>query len=131
MKKYKLFDRFSNVVLGFIDSIPIFQKKYPGRKKRTNYSQGSLLKDFVGPEAAENAHNALADVSALKQLIEKTNITENELRNNSKSVKQFWYDGCMQKVEKEKKESFAVLNGVKPTICLKLAKNGLSLKKNQ
>ena len=92
MKNHGLFEIFSNVVLGFVDTIPIFKKKYPGRKNGPNYSQISLVQDFVGPDAANGAHNALADVKALKALIEKTVLTEHDLRDKSKSVERLLYD---------------------------------------
>ena len=58
-------DRFSACVHGFLDSLPLFKKVYPDRKK---YSQEVLCQELMGN--TYTAHNAADDCCALKSLME-------------------------------------------------------------
>ena len=66
--------KFVDCVSGFVDSITIFKAYYP---KMTDYKQTTLVMTILGKKYA--AHNALADVRALKQLMEASNVTQNSL----------------------------------------------------
>ena len=59
-------EQFSEVVVGFCDTLPAFKELFPERK---SYSQENLVKDLL--ESTYNAHNALNDVQMLQELSEK------------------------------------------------------------
>ena len=65
--KYRLFDSFAGTVFGFIDTLKV-SKMYINKKDVENFKQVTLVKTFVGKDY--EAHNALADVKALKELFE-------------------------------------------------------------
>ena len=57
---------FSEVVVGFCDTLPAFKELFPERK---SYSQENLARDLL--ESTYNAHNALNDVQMLQELSDK------------------------------------------------------------
>ena len=59
-------EQFSEVAVGFCDTLPAFKELFPERK---SYSQGNLVKDLL--ESTYNAHNVLNDVQVLQELSEK------------------------------------------------------------
>lgn len=142
MKAHGLFERFGGVVRGFVDTLPIYKKKYPERKGGRNYSQGNLVEDFVGKDATVDAHNALADVRALSQLIIATELTDDVLRSGAKTIGDYLQERhSKQKLDQEKvqqkqlrqvlnerKATLSVFTDLKGAMQLKMAKAGLSLK---
>ncbi len=72
---------FSEVVHGFVDSQPFLKASFPGLP---NYKQETLVSSILG--TTYDAHNALADVTALQKLVEKANITDNQLCTTAISV---------------------------------------------
>ena len=56
--------RFCEVVVGFVDSIAVFRKVFPGQ---SSYKQEDLVKNLVN--ATYNAHNALEDTRSLGWLL--------------------------------------------------------------
>jgi DNA polymerase III epsilon subunit-like protein len=65
--KYKLFDRFSTIVKGFIDTLKVSKRSF-SKNDVANYKQVTLVSAFVGKDY--EAHNAIADVKALKDLFD-------------------------------------------------------------
>lgn len=57
-------EMFVKNVLGFLDTLKLFRSTHPGQK---SYSQQSLVKNLTGKDYA--AHDALEDVTALKDLL--------------------------------------------------------------
>lgn len=57
-------DKLLASVCGFIDSLAVFRKKYPGR---SCYKQEELAKDLLN--SSYNAHNTIGDVDSLGHLI--------------------------------------------------------------
>lgn len=60
-----LLEQFNAVIHGYIDTMVLFQKERPGWRR---YAQGALLARH--PAIEYNAHDAMGDIVALKQLIE-------------------------------------------------------------
>ncbi|XP_056006937.1 DNA polymerase III PolC-type-like [Ostrea edulis] len=65
--KYELFDSFASSVSGFIDTLKVAKGSF-SKKDVENFKQITLVSKFVGKHY--EAHNAIADVKALKELFE-------------------------------------------------------------
>lgn len=65
--KFELFDSFASSVSGFIDTLKVAKGSF-SKKDVENFKQVTLVSTFVGKEY--EAHNAIADVRALKELFE-------------------------------------------------------------
>ncbi|XP_056018341.1 uncharacterized protein LOC125682729 isoform X2 [Ostrea edulis] len=65
---------FFDNVCGFIDSLAVFRKIYPGRK---TYKQEELVNSLLN--TSYDAHNAIGDVRALGKLIEHVALSTQEL----------------------------------------------------
>ncbi|XP_055995767.1 uncharacterized protein LOC125668954 isoform X2 [Ostrea edulis] len=65
---------FFDNVCGFIDSLAVFRKIYPGRK---TYKQEDLVNSLLN--TSYDAHNAIGDVRALGKLIEHVALSTQEL----------------------------------------------------
>ena len=81
LKKYDLLSSFQECVLGFIDTLILFKKALPGRKK---YSQERLVADLLGISYA--AHNSLEDAKALQRLVSCQAFDKNQLIESSFST---------------------------------------------
>ena len=62
--KENLSDAFQSVVMGFLDTLPLFKKLLPGRQ---SYKQESLVKDCLNK--SYDVHNSLEDVKSLRNLL--------------------------------------------------------------
>jgi len=71
---------FSAIVSGFSDTLPAFKELLPERK---SYSQENLVRDLL--HCSYEAHNAIADVQSLYQLVNKF-LNTTVLRRHSFSV---------------------------------------------
>ena len=80
----KLGSPFTNVVHGFSDTLPMFRSLYPNLE---NHKQPTLVKQIL--KETYDAHNALADVVALKKLTDQSNITNELILSNTVSSQ--WY----------------------------------------
>lgn len=69
---------FFDSVCGFIDSLSIFRKIYPGRK---SYKQEELVHSLLN--STYDAHNAVGDVQALGKLIKNTSLSPQEILQHS------------------------------------------------
>ena len=58
--------QFSELVVGFCDTLPAFKELFPERK---SHSQENLATDLL--QSTYNAHNALSDVQMVQELIDK------------------------------------------------------------
>ncbi|XP_066596255.1 uncharacterized protein [Prorops nasuta] len=84
-----LMDRFKFVVYGFTDSLIIFKKMLPERRKmKEKFSMEALIKEFLLNKNIENLHNAVTDVQLLLKLIHKVGITDNTVKMNTKTIDQ-------------------------------------------
>lgn len=63
VKKYNLMDSFKEIVLGFVDTMPLFKCLFPCRQR---YRLVDLTRDILGYETVNNSEQ---QVSALSQLI--------------------------------------------------------------
>ena len=89
-------DILFQIVCGFIDSLTVFRKKYPGR---SCYKQEELAKDLLN--CTYNAHNAIGDVETLGSLIANTNMSSKNLLEHSFSP-QVSYNSMLFNREKNK-----------------------------
>ncbi|XP_063436635.1 uncharacterized protein LOC134718073 [Mytilus trossulus] len=69
IKNYTCFAEFKTVVKGFVDTLPLFKKQFPGFP---NYKQTTVYEHVCGGQF--DAHNAIGDVSALNCILEKSSI---------------------------------------------------------
>ena len=60
--------------MGFVDTLPLCQEAYPGRKGKGGYKQEALVHDILNE--TYGAHNALSDVEALVKLVNHIKDTE-------------------------------------------------------
>ncbi|XP_042211297.1 uncharacterized protein LOC121858733 isoform X1 [Homarus americanus] len=67
IKRYRLERDFEKLVVGFIDTLPLFRKAYPNLE---NHKQETLVTHIL--KESYNAHDALADVQALQKLVIKS-----------------------------------------------------------
>ena len=87
MKDHSFLDKFKSKVLGFLDTLPLAKLLYPERKGARGYKQEALVNDLV--QETYDAHNAIADVSALHKLlsvIKQSSFTNHIFLSNSMSV---------------------------------------------
>ena len=71
----------SSQILGFSDTITMYQEKFPGKKG--SKSLQSIINDVTNGEAEFEAHDALADAEALQMLCSRLNFTDEEFRKAS------------------------------------------------
>ena len=85
--------RFGDLVLGFADTLEIYKKMFPELKPKSGgsgHTQESLVKHVLSK--SYNAHDALADVETLQDLIKQTKLSDAQLFENSKSTKHYIQD---------------------------------------
>ncbi|XP_060590068.1 uncharacterized protein LOC132745230 [Ruditapes philippinarum] len=125
--KFHLINSFHQIVVGFIDSFPLFKAIYPNLK---NYKQETLVAELVGE--TYDAHNALGDVRSLQKLFSVSDrIPPNLLCEHSFTVA--WYVQYHNYKTKCNKiaESFSQIVNEKilsKTTIDKIAVSGLELK---
>ena len=66
LEKSNRTEQFSELVVGFCDTLPAFKELFPEKK---SHSQENLAKDLL--DSTYNAHNALDDVQMLQELSDK------------------------------------------------------------
>ncbi|XP_071145276.1 uncharacterized protein [Mytilus edulis] len=116
LKECKLFTSFSTIVKGFIDTLKV-AKKYVSNSDIPNFKQETLVKHFLGETYL--AHNAIEDVKSLHSLYEM------KLAHHIKSddLYAFVYHKCLDSYSDILKSK-----AVSRLICVRLAKEGISLK---
>lgn len=67
LTKFRLFEDFKSSISGFIDTLKVSKRAF-SKSDTGNFKQETLVKTFLGKQY--EAHNALADVSALQELFE-------------------------------------------------------------
>ena len=103
-EKNRFMDDLAQTVSGFTDSLPPFRELLPERK---SHSQENLVQDLLGK--SYEAHNALADVQTLYQLVNKF-LNVKLLQKHSFKVS--WV-ASYQKLLKEKK---LLVNTLQPLV---------------
>ncbi len=76
--KLNLFDLFQGTVTGFVDSLSVFRKVYPGL---ACYKQQVLVQDIIGQVYA--AHDAVEDVRALGKLFHHMHLSDQDFLSHS------------------------------------------------
>lgn len=67
---------FCDIVIGFVDSLPLLKKIFPGQ---SSYKQENLVSNLLA--ATYGAHNALEDVRSLGWLIKHEKVTDKHLQD--------------------------------------------------
>lgn len=67
---------FCGIVIGFVDSLPLLKKIFPGQ---SSYKQVNLVSNLLA--ATYGAHNALEDVRSLELLIKYEKVTDKHLQD--------------------------------------------------
>ncbi len=70
-KRFNMVDDFRQRCDTFSDTVPFMMHVVPGRTGWGNYTQDNLVKDLLGAEYIEDAHNAITDTRNLQQLVKK------------------------------------------------------------
>ncbi|KAK3108256.1 hypothetical protein FSP39_004267 [Pinctada imbricata] len=74
MQSLKQTDVLVSTVIGFIDTLNIFKKVFPGQ---TDYKQETLMQSLLG--TPYGAHNAMEDVKALALLVKEAKLSNKEM----------------------------------------------------
>ncbi|XP_034246124.1 uncharacterized protein LOC117648066 [Thrips palmi] len=125
MRQYDLLDDFLSVCGGFIDTLHVFEEKLPRLK---SYKQTTLAAKYKIP--IDGAHNALADVKVLKELVRVVGVSQFDLMRHITSAA-----GIVSGVEQiaNKKMIEQSLSVLKPTVkdgmITKIAKARITLEK--
>ncbi|XP_011878995.1 PREDICTED: uncharacterized protein LOC105568163 [Vollenhovia emeryi] len=87
IRAYNLLEEFTSVVYGFTDTLLVLKAKLPSRTAaKFKFTQVELASDLLGENVAADAHNALNDVRILQRIVDKAEVTREELMDRSKSV---------------------------------------------
>ncbi|KAK3092293.1 hypothetical protein FSP39_000903, partial [Pinctada imbricata] len=78
VRDVNLIDSFMSVIFGFIDSLGVLRKTFPGQK---TYQQVRLVRSLLNQ--SYRAHNGLEDVKALRSLMQKANWSSENLMKSS------------------------------------------------
>ena len=118
-------------MVGFADTLPIYRKLYPKLNPKSGgsgHKQEVLVKHIIGKEY--DAHNAVADVQALQDLIKHTKLTDKQLLVESTSTKYYLQqNGELQDIENTNLPSLQVLVKSKVLslqMAKKMARSGLA-----
>ncbi|KAF4531842.1 hypothetical protein B566_EDAN000868 [Ephemera danica] len=95
----KMLKKSMDCIVGFIDTLKGFRKKFVESKKTgalRDFKLGTLCKFLLGDDYNFEAHNAQADVEALKQLFEAALFTKHELSNAGRKMDSYinWIRCC-------------------------------------
>ncbi|XP_068216108.1 DNA polymerase III PolC-type-like [Palaemon carinicauda] len=103
-KRYGLLDELGQLVMGFIDTLPLFKELYP---KMASYRQEELVTKIL--KESYDAHDSLADVQSLQKLVMKHNLNDKLLLKFS-----FTYQSLLEYIEYSKrgKENAASLQSL-------------------
>ncbi|XP_072757052.1 uncharacterized protein [Anoplolepis gracilipes] len=84
---YNLWEEFTSVVYGFIDTLLVLKAKLPSRTAaKLKFTQVDLASNLLGENVAADAHNALNNVRIFQRIVDKAEVTHQELMDRSKSV---------------------------------------------
>ena len=115
--KCEQWKKFCEVVVGFVDTLPVFKKEFPNR---SSYKQDILVKNLL--HETYSAHNALDDVKALQKLCElvKTALPKHMFGPSLivNSVNAVTYQNTLKPLEDN--------NMITKTMATKIAKSGLN-----
>lgn len=120
-----LFNELQSIVIGFIDTLPMFKQMFPERK---SYKQEELVRDCL--KKSYDAHNGLEDVKSLKDLLLHLKPPHSTLASHT-----FTVDFVCQSLERHKRitanfPSFTSLVSKKvlsKSMAQKIAGSGLNL----
>jgi DNA polymerase III epsilon subunit-like protein len=131
LKIHKLLNKTQKIVVGFIDTLKIFRRKFAAAKKcktLKDFKLTTLCKFLLGDDYNFEAHNAQADVEALKLLYEAAAITSDEACYGGRRLTAYlhWIKLCKKG---EQLENLAQICGMKISHLKLLLKNKWDLHK--
>ncbi len=108
-------------VSSFMDTLPLFRELYPARRERKqSYKQEHLVKDIL--KLSYDAHNALGDVTSLKQLCENANIPETLMQKHTMT-----FSSTLEVIQ-HKSKSRERRSSLQPLVSNKVLTDGMAMK---
>lgn len=129
MNKHDLFDIFQSLVLGFVDTIPVFKSLLPDRvASKSGFGLSELAKDYLTANDIPEGCYAV-NVKILQSLIIKLNCDDGTMKQHAKTLTIF-IQSLPENVEDCKTSLESLVKGTVPNTTLTiLAKAGISLEK--
>lgn len=131
MNAVGLLEEFGSIVKGFTDTIPAFkssQELAPRVIARKSFKLSVLAHDYLEPDSARGAHNAIVDVQMLDDLLKKFAINEIELIGRAVSFSSVVNADRNRKEKEERIAAMSVLKGsISKTMIIKIVTAGLTL----
>lgn len=119
-------DEFCAVVQACADSLKLVKLKLP---RRSSYAQEELVREVL--QKSYNAHDAVADVIALSELLTTLKVAQNELMKNCFPTKDIYMNILFNREKERNIKSLEILQArsvMKRPTCENAAGSGLSLK---
>ncbi|KAK0081074.1 hypothetical protein PV326_007860, partial [Microctonus aethiopoides] len=125
--KHQLLDDFQKTVKMFSDTLVVFRKCLPNRRKeKKSYSLTALTEEFIGEDALKTAHNAMTDVYNLLAIVNILKV-HNLITEHAKSVCSILTEKAKVAATKELKNTLELLR-MSETMKNRVAAEGISLK---
>lgn len=123
LAQYNFVNYFCNLVIGFIDTLPLYREIIP---HMPNYRQNTLVKNLIGHTYEE--HNAIADVRALQKLLQSTSISNLLYLQYSFTSESFWDFFQFNNNRKANllTYTFMINNGISKGMANKFAENDIT-----
>lgn len=124
MKDYGFWKKFSSVVQGFTEILPIVKDKLPGRK---HYKLEAVALDILDIDINLTLNNVNYDIRTLQKLIQRLRITDEEIIKSSFSLSVVRHEINAMNASRIDKISLAFLKSIIPNQMIeKLAKGGIN-----
>uniref|UniRef100_A0ABD2X083 Exonuclease domain-containing protein n=1 Tax=Trichogramma kaykai TaxID=54128 RepID=A0ABD2X083_9HYME len=130
-EEFNLYDNFCNIVYGYTDTLNIFKKLLPERKKKKlSYSEEAMVKEYLLFQNTDKLHDALEDIIVLKKLVEVLEISDKLIIENCDSISSIREKHINKIITLKNKNSLLCLKGkISPNFISKMAKEGIDLEK--
>ena len=122
-----LIEPFEKIVVGFIDTLPVFRKLYKGRFRC--FSQENLATELLG--ITYKAHNASDDAKTLAKIVNGVKLSKQSLFENSFGIAAVLQMVAQHDAKTDNEESLGVLvekRVISKSMVARIAKSGLSYK---
>ncbi|XP_058789052.1 uncharacterized protein LOC131663013 [Phymastichus coffea] len=128
LSRLHLLEQFKTIVSGFRDTLNIFHKVFPARKKeKKSFSQTFLATDYLGSESVEGVDNALTDINTLQKLIAKIKIDNSIIINLTQSIFDFLRSEALKTTHSTNKISLEYLKDcISSNMLSRIAKAGIN-----
>lgn len=131
MNAVGLLEEFGSIVKGFTDTLPIFKSSQELASRvieKKSFRLSALAHDYLEPDSAKGAHDAVVDVRMLDNLLKRFAIKEIELINCAVSFSLVVNAERNRKEKKEKIDAMTVIKGpISANMITKIVTAGLTL----